>query len=84
MMGILSDRLSSGGGELSLIAGGTKVSEIVARSLAGESLAGRGGVFSPADLVAALAGDCAWGREFAWPGACAGETAAARSPPCAG
>ncbi len=56
-MGVLKERLSSAGGELSLISGGTKVSEIIARTLAGESLSGRGGVLSAADMIAGLAGD---------------------------
>jgi hypothetical protein len=54
-MGVLEDRLRSAGGELSLSAGGAKVSEIVARVEAGESLAAKGGAFSPVDLIAALA-----------------------------
>jgi hypothetical protein len=54
-MGVLEDRLASARGELSLSAGGTQVSEIVARVEAGESLAARGGPLSPSDLIAALA-----------------------------
>jgi hypothetical protein len=56
-MGILRDRLSSGDGQLSLIAGSTPVGEIVARIEADGMLPGKGGTFAPVDLIAALAAE---------------------------
>jgi hypothetical protein len=54
-MGILRDRLVTGPGSMSLAAGGMSVSEILDRLEAGESLAGKTGGVTPADLIAAAA-----------------------------
>jgi hypothetical protein len=54
-MGALRDRLVLGEGPLGLRSGGLTVREVIDRLEAGESLAGKGGIMVPVDLIAALA-----------------------------
>ena len=54
-MGVLRDRLVLGEGALGLRSGGSSLAEVIDRLEAGESLAGKGGIMAPVDLIAALA-----------------------------
>jgi hypothetical protein len=54
-MGVLRDRLVLGEGPIALKSGQLSVSEVIDRLEAGESLAGKGGLMAPVDVIAALA-----------------------------
>jgi hypothetical protein len=61
-MGILRDRLAIDQTGIRLSSGGLLLAEIIGRLEAGESLAGKGGVLAPVDLIAVLSA-CALGDE---------------------